>query len=90
MYARVEVHPAGLVLVLDYSGSMSLPFDEMSRLESVKSAVIDLVGQGLPIDYGAVLFSTDVIDTVSIGPDAGSPSSPQFPPTASPTGRTIR
>ena len=60
-----------LVLVLDYSGSMGAGFGGGgSRLDVLKRAVNGLLDRDFEIDYGMVMFSSDVIDTVSIGPNA--------------------
>jgi len=59
-----------LVLVLDYSGSMSLPFSGGSgrAIDVLEQSVRNLLLAGLRIDYGAVFFSTGVFRTLGIGP----------------------
>ena len=61
-----------LVLALDYSGSMALPFSGGGgrAIDVLESSVAGLLGAGLEIDYGAVFYSTDVFRTIAIGPGA--------------------
>jgi hypothetical protein len=63
-----------LTLVLDYSGSMDLPFSGGGgrAIDVLESSVAGLLGAGLEIDYGAVFYSTNVFRTVPIG--AGAPN----------------
>lgn len=60
-----------LVLVLDYSGSMSLPFvGGGSKIAALEASVAALLARGLMIDYGGVFYSSSVFRTVGIGPSA--------------------
>ena len=61
-----------LTLVLDYSGSMDLPFSGGGgkAIDVLESSVASLLGAGLEIDYGAVFYSSNVFRTVPIGPGA--------------------
>ncbi len=60
-----------LVLVLDFSGSMTRGFGAGgSRIDVLKRAVNGLLDRDFEIDYGMVMFSSDVIDSVAIGPNA--------------------
>jgi hypothetical protein len=63
-----------LVLALDYSGSMALPFSGGSgqALDVLESSVAGLLGADLMIDYGAAFYSTSVFRTVAIS--AGAPN----------------
>ena len=63
-----------LTLVLDYSGSMDLPFSGGGgkAIDVLESSVAQLLGAGLEIDYGAVFYSSNVFRTVPIG--AGAPN----------------
>ncbi len=58
-----------LVLVLDYSGSMRANFGSTTRLKELQKAVNALLDMELRVEYGAVLFSTDVLQTVAIDYD---------------------
>ncbi len=59
-----------LVLVLDYSGSMSLPFSGggSRAIDVLESSVEGLLNANLTIDYGAVFYSSNVFRTHAIGP----------------------
>jgi Flp pilus assembly protein TadG len=61
-----------LALVLDYSGSMALPFSGGGgqAIDVLESSVAGLLGADLMIDYGAVFYSTNVFRTVAVGPGA--------------------
>lgn len=58
-----------LALVLDYSGSMDLPFTGGSQkaIDVLEASVRGLLNADLDIDYGAVFFSDNVFRTVPIG-----------------------
>lgn len=73
-FDSVERRLPKLALVLDYSGSMDLPFSGGSQraIDVLEDSVDALLGAGLEIDYGAVFFSTDVFKTVPI--NAGAPN----------------
>lgn len=58
-----------LVLVLDYSGSMEQNFGNGSRIQAQRRAVVDLLDMRLRVEYGLVMFSSDVIRTVAIDRD---------------------
>ena len=62
----VERRRAKLVFVLDYSGSM-----RGNRISQLKSAVGHFVSQRYPMDYGVILFSSDIIGTSGIGSGPG-------------------
>jgi Mg-chelatase subunit ChlD len=58
-----------LVLVLDYSGSMSSPMrldPNHTSISMLKRAVKTLLGLGYAIQYGAVLFSTGILGEVPV------------------------
>jgi Flp pilus assembly protein TadG len=63
-----------LVLVLDYSGSMTAPFSGGGgrAIDILEQSVSGLLAAGLDIDYGAVFFSDNVFRSVPIG--AGAPN----------------
>jgi len=63
-----------LGLVLDYSGSMDLPFSGGSQkaIDVLETSVRGLLNADLDIDYGAVFYSDSVFRTVPIG--AGAPA----------------
>ncbi len=63
-----------LVLVLDYSGSMSLPFSGGSgrAIDVLEDSITNLLAADLMIDYGAVFYSSNVFRTISIGASAPS------------------
>jgi hypothetical protein len=63
-----------LALVLDYSGSMDLPFTGGSQraIDVLETSVRGLLNAGLDIDYGAAFYSDNVFRTVPIG--AGAPA----------------
>lgn len=58
-----------LTLVLDYSGSMDLPFSGGGQraIDVLESSVGALLNAGLEVDYGAVFYSSNVFRTVPIG-----------------------
>lgn len=69
-FDEVERHYPKLVMVLDYSGSMRANFEgRRSRLDVLKNSINNLLDLQLRVEYGAVLFSTDVVDTVAIDQD---------------------
>lgn len=57
-----------LVMALDYSGSMTLPFSGggSRAIDVLESSVAALLGTDLMIDYGAAFYSTSVFRTVAI------------------------
>jgi hypothetical protein len=59
-----------LTLVLDYSASMDQPLTggRHPALEVLEAAVGELLALDLPIDYGAVFFGSDVVESVPITP----------------------
>ena len=61
-----------LVLALDYSGSMTLPFSGGSgmAIDVLETSVSTLLAANLDIDYGAVFFSSNVFRTHAISPAA--------------------
>ncbi len=61
-----------LVLALDYSGSMRLPFSGggSSAINVLESSVAQLLRADLMVDYGAAFYSSRVFRTVSINPNA--------------------
>lgn len=63
-----------LALVLDYSGSMDLPFSGggSRAIDVLESSVTGLLNAGLDIDYGGVFYSSNVFRTIPIG--AGAPN----------------
>jgi Flp pilus assembly protein TadG len=63
-----------LAMVLDYSGSMSLPFSGggARAIDVLEDSVEGLLAAGLDIDYGAAFYSSAVFRTVAIG--AGAPN----------------
>lgn len=73
-FDSVERRLPKLALVLDYSGSMDLPFSGggSRAIDVLEDSVDGLLGAGLEIDYGAVFYSTNVFETVPIG--AGAPN----------------
>lgn len=61
------------VLVLDYSGSMNQIMDGgggKKAIDVLEDNVRTLLDLGLDIEYGAVLFETDIRTSVGIGPGA--------------------
>lgn len=56
------------VMVLDYSGSMGVDFGGRSRLSALVRAVNGMLDLGLRIEYGVVMFSSNVLDRVNVGP----------------------
>jgi hypothetical protein len=61
-----------LALVLDYSGSMDLPFSGGGgrAIDILESSVAGLLAADLMIDYGGVFYSSDVFRTIAVGPGA--------------------
>ena len=62
-----------LALTLDYSGSMSIPIDGGSSARAIdvlEASITQLLGSNLRIDYGAVFYSSEILDQVSFVPDA--------------------
>ncbi len=61
-----------LALVLDYSGSMDLPFSGGSAraIDVLESSVTGLLNAGLEIDYGGVFYSDNVFRSIPIGASA--------------------
>ncbi len=61
-----------LTMVLDYSGSMTLPFSGGSgqAIDALETSVRGLLNANLDIDYGAVFYSDNAFRTVAIGPGA--------------------
>ncbi len=74
-FTEAERRLPKLTLVLDYSGSMHLPFSGGGgeAIDVLESSVAGLLNAGLDIDYGAVFFSDGVFRTIPIG--AGAPNS---------------
>ncbi|HTM20586.1 MAG TPA: vWA domain-containing protein [Kofleriaceae bacterium] len=71
-YDEAERRYPKLTMVLDYSGSMDLPFSGGSgkAIDVLESSVRNLLNANLRIDYGAVFFSTGVFKTIGIGPSS--------------------
>jgi hypothetical protein len=65
--AFVPRGPASLVLVLDWSGSMAVPWGERTRLDAVRDGVTALLDAGVPLTLGLVVFDSEVIATVPLG-----------------------
>jgi len=61
-----------LSLVLDYSGSMDLPFSGggARAIDVLEDSVEGLLNAGLEIEYGAVFYSSNVFRTVPVSPGA--------------------
>jgi hypothetical protein len=61
-----------LGLVLDYSGSMDLPFTggNARAIDVLEDSVAGLLGANLDITYGAVFFSTDVFKRIAVSTGA--------------------
>jgi hypothetical protein len=61
-----------LVMALDYSGSMALPFSGggARAIDVLEDSVEGLLGAALDIDYGAAFYSSGVFRTVGIGASA--------------------
>lgn len=61
-----------LVLVLDYSGSMSLPFSGggARAIDVLEDSVEGLLNADLMIEYGAAFYSSGVFRTHGVGPGA--------------------
>jgi len=71
-FDRAERRQAKLVLVLDYSGSMTAPFSGGSgrAIDVLEQSVTGLLDRQLEIEYGAVFYSTSVFRTVPTSPAA--------------------
>ena len=62
--------PPKLVLALDYSGSMTADFDGVqTRAEVVQATLLGLLDLGLPIQWGLVIYSSGVRETVAVASD---------------------
>jgi Flp pilus assembly protein TadG len=74
-FTEAERRLPKLALVLDYSGSMDLPFSGGSgkAIDVLEQSVAGLLNAGLDIDYGGVFYSDNVFRTIPIG--AGAPNS---------------
>lgn len=76
LFEDVELRFPKLALVLDYSGSMQCSFDaecsryDFARVEALRAAVRTLIELDLPIDLGAIAFSTNV--RVVVPPEPGN------------------
>ncbi|MDX2090215.1 MAG: vWA domain-containing protein [Kofleriaceae bacterium] len=68
-FDSVERRLPKLTLVLDYSGSMNLPFSggNTRAIDVLEDSVDLLLNAGLEIDYGAAFYSDNVFKTVPIG-----------------------
>jgi Mg-chelatase subunit ChlD len=74
-FDTVDPKRAKVVFVLDYSGSMdgTFEFERSQRLIDVlESNMANLLGLGLPVEIGAVLFSDDVLATVPVALDSAA------------------
>jgi hypothetical protein len=71
-YDSAERRLPKLALVLDYSGSMDLPFSGGSAraIDVLESSVSGLLNAGLEIDYGAVFYSTNVFRSIPVSASA--------------------
>lgn len=69
IFDQAEENLAQFVLVLDFSGSMRERFGGQQRYQVLQQVVTNLLNRDLPIEYGLVTYSTDVLDAVPIGPD---------------------
>ncbi len=67
-YATVEERRPKFVLVLDYSGSMasSLPGGGAAKIDVLRQSINAMLDRHYRVDYGAVLFSQDVMAQVPI------------------------
>jgi hypothetical protein len=72
-FDRADRRRPALALVLDYSASMTdtLTGGRQPVLDVLEAAVAELLARDLPIDYGAVLFGDDVVESVAISEHAG-------------------
>lgn len=63
-----------LALVLDYSDSMNAPFFDggQRKIDLLEASVRGLLDARLMVEYGAILFSGDVLSTIAI--DSSSPA----------------
>ncbi len=69
-FDEIEERRPKLVLVLDYSGSMSAGFGGgRSRIDALRAAVLGLLDQQLRVEYGLVMFNSGIIRTVGIDAD---------------------
>lgn len=68
-FDQAEENLAQFVLVLDFSGSMRINFGRRPRYQVLQQVVTNLLNRNLPIEYGLVNYSGDVLDTVPIGPN---------------------
>lgn len=69
-FTEIEERRPKLVLVLDYSGSMSLDFGGgRSRMDALRDAIVGLIAQRLRVEYGLVMFTTGVVNRVPIDAD---------------------
>lgn len=61
-----------LVMALDYSGSMTLPFSGggSRAIDVLENSISSLLATNLMIDYGAAFYSSSVFRTVAISPGA--------------------
>ncbi len=62
-----------LVLMLDYSGSMTLPITgggASRAIDILETSVGNLLDAGLQVDYGAVFYNSGVFDFVGLGAGA--------------------
>lgn len=69
IFDQAEENLAQFVLVLDFSGSMGENFGGQARYQVLQQVVTNLLNRNLPIEYGLVNYSGDVLDTVAIGPN---------------------
>lgn len=68
-FEEVEERRPKLMLVLDYSGSMSIEFGGGSRTDSLRRAVTQLLDQELRVEYGLVMFTDRIVNTIPIDDD---------------------
>ena len=67
VYDDVTRDIPGFVLALDYSGSMSSSFGGgRTRIQALKSSVISVLDLDLGFDYGLVIFSSGIKDSVGV------------------------
>ena len=73
-FTTAERRVPKLSLVLDYSGSMDLPFSSgVGRaIDILESSIRGLLNAGLELDYSGVFYSTNVFAQVGLG--AGAPA----------------
>ncbi|MGK0362017.1 MAG: hypothetical protein ACI9U2_004337 [Bradymonadia bacterium] len=69
VFDQAEENLPQFVLVLDFSGSMQIDFGGQRRYQVLQQVVTNMLNRDLPIHYGLVNYSSDVLDTVAIGPD---------------------